>query len=97
MDFDAFTEGVLPGGLRNRSEIGVLVCYMLDSAGQPIPKDNLIELICENGFARRVPSVLGEQVPGIIYHQCLRRGRESAAEHKNGQNNVTEVHREIFL
>ncbi len=51
MDFDAFTEGVLPGGLRNRSEIGVLVCYMLDSAGQPIPKDNLIELICENGFA----------------------------------------------
>lgn len=57
MDFDAFTEGVVPGGLRNRSEIGVLVCYMLDSAGQPIPKDNLIEIICENGFANYFETV----------------------------------------
>lgn len=57
MEFDAFSEGVLPGGLRNRSEIGVLICYMLDSAGQPVPKDDLIGLICDNGFANYFETV----------------------------------------
>ncbi len=51
MDFDAFTEGIEPGGLRNRSEIGVLICYLLEYIGQPFSKDELIELIQDNGFA----------------------------------------------
>ncbi len=51
MDFDAFTEGIEPGGLRNRSEIGILLCYLLDYVGKPFKKDDLIELIQENGFA----------------------------------------------
>ncbi len=51
MDYDAFTEGIAPGGLRNRSDIGILICYILDYVGKPFPKDDLIELIQENGFA----------------------------------------------
>ncbi len=51
MKNDAFTEGIAPSGLRNRSEIGILICYILDYIGKPFPKDDLIGLIQENGFA----------------------------------------------
>lgn len=51
MEYDAFTEGIAPGGLRNRSEIGILICYILNYVGKPFPKDDLIEIIQENGFA----------------------------------------------
>ena len=51
MEYDAFTEGVAPGGLRSRSEIGILICYILDYVGKPFSKDDLMELIQENGFA----------------------------------------------
>ena len=51
MEYDAFTEGISPGGLRNRSEIGILICYILDYVGKPFPKEDLIEIIQENGFA----------------------------------------------
>ncbi len=51
MEFDAFTEGVEPGGLRSRSDIGILICYILDSIDKPFPKSDLIEIIQENGLA----------------------------------------------
>lgn len=51
MNFDAFSAGVEPGGLRNTRDIGVLICYMLDSINKPFPKDDLIEIIQDNGMA----------------------------------------------
>ena len=29
MEYDAFTGGVVPGGLRSKSDIRILICYML--------------------------------------------------------------------
>ena len=51
MEFDAFTGGVDPGGLRNRADIGILICYMLDSIDQPFLQKDLVEIIQENGLA----------------------------------------------
>lgn len=51
MEFDAFTGGIEPGGLRNRAEIGILICYMLDSIGKPFLQEDLVEIIQENGLA----------------------------------------------
>ncbi len=51
MEYDAFMEGVEPGGLRNRADIGILICYMLDNINKPFLKDDLVELIQENGLA----------------------------------------------
>ncbi len=51
MEFDAFSQGVEPGGLRNRSEIGILICYILDNIDEPFLKDDLVEIIQDNGFA----------------------------------------------
>ena len=31
MEYDAFTGGVAPGGLRSKSDIRILICYMLKS------------------------------------------------------------------
>ncbi len=51
MDFDAFSAGVEPGGLRNTREIGILICYMLTNIKNPFSKKDLIEIIQTNGIA----------------------------------------------
>lgn len=51
MEYDAFVEGIEPGGLRNKNDIGILICYMLDKINKPFLKDDLVELIQENGLA----------------------------------------------
>ncbi|MFU0833049.1 MAG: DUF4364 domain-containing protein [Oscillospiraceae bacterium] len=51
MAYDAFTAGVEPGGLRTKNEIRILICYLLDSVGVPLKKDDIIEIMQANGLA----------------------------------------------
>lgn len=51
MDFDAFDAGIEPGGLRNATEIKILICYILKSINKPLTKDIIIESIQEEGLA----------------------------------------------
>ena len=51
MDFDAFNAGIEPGGLRSKSDIRVLLCYILCSTKAPLPEKDIIEVMQENGFA----------------------------------------------
>ena len=51
MEFDAFDAGVEPGGLRNKSEIKLLVCYLLKSIKAPIAKQHINEIMQEYGLA----------------------------------------------
>ena len=51
MNFDAFTGGVEPGGLRTKNEIRILICYLLTSIETPLAKDDLISIAVENGLA----------------------------------------------
>lgn len=51
MGFDAFDAGVEPGGLRSKSEIKLLVCYLLRSVGEPLSKDVIDEVMQSYGFA----------------------------------------------
>lgn len=51
MDFNAFSGGIEPGGLRNKGDIGVLICYMLDNINAPFAKEDLVGIIQENGIA----------------------------------------------
>ncbi len=51
MDHDAFTSGVLPGGLLNSREIRVLVCYMLSSVDEPMDRQSVVEIIFSEGMA----------------------------------------------
>ncbi len=51
MDRDAFGAGVEPGGLHSRHEIKILICYILIAAGVPMPRNDVLDIICGNGMA----------------------------------------------
>lgn len=48
---DAFTAGVEPGGLNNSQEIRILLCYMLNTAGCPMDRDAVTEILVGGGMA----------------------------------------------
>ena len=49
--FDAFAEGIEPGGLRNRDDIKLLICYMLKSLGKAVPKRLITESLTLEALA----------------------------------------------
>ncbi len=51
MENDAFSAGVLHGGLYNTADIKVLICYILSAIGEPIPANSLVNLLHTNGMA----------------------------------------------
>ena len=51
MEFDAFTGGINPGGLRNKNEIRILICYLLSSIDSPLSKEDIINIMQENALA----------------------------------------------
>ena len=51
MAFDTFDEGISLGGMRSKTEIRTLICYMLKSVGFPMSKENVIAALMEKGLA----------------------------------------------
>lgn len=51
MDYDSFSEGVEPGGLRTKNEIKVLIGYLLNRLSEPFTKEQLDEIICGEELA----------------------------------------------
>jgi hypothetical protein len=51
MAFDTFEAGVSLGGLRSKTEIRTLICYMFKSVGSPMSKDVVINALMEKGLA----------------------------------------------
>lgn len=48
---DVFSAGVQPGGLNNSQEIKILLCYMLHTVNQPMPRDQVTDIIVADGMA----------------------------------------------
>ena len=40
MEYDAFIGGIEPGGLRNKNEIRILLCYLVNSIGAPLSRES---------------------------------------------------------
>ena len=51
MEFDAFDAGIELGGLRNRDDIRLLVCYLLKSVDAPMTRQMLNDAMQEDGLA----------------------------------------------
>lgn len=51
MNGEAFSADIEPGGLHNVNEIRVLICYILKSVNNRIPKEILIESLQRDGLA----------------------------------------------
>lgn len=50
-DFDAFNEGIEPGGLRNKNEIKLLICYLLKTMDMSISRDRIGNIIQDQSIA----------------------------------------------
>ena len=51
MAFDTFDEGINLGGMRSKTEIRTLICYMFKSVGAPMTKDAVVNALMEKGLA----------------------------------------------
>lgn len=51
MNYNAFTGGIEPGGLRSKHEIKILICYLLASVDAPLSKNDIIGIIQDNAIA----------------------------------------------
>ena len=51
MNHDTFSAGVEPGGLYSPQQIKILICYMLDGAGEPMPRQAILDIIAGGGMA----------------------------------------------
>ena len=83
LEYDAFDEGIEPGGLRSRNEIKVLVCYLLKSIEQPISKQLINEILQENSLANyfEINQAVSDLVrAGSLEEESLRRLEEAAQE-----------------
>ena len=51
MDHKAFSAGVLPGGLNDRQEIKILICYLFDHFSCPVSKSFITDTLQNYGLA----------------------------------------------
>ena len=51
MAFDTFDEGISLGGMRSKTEIRILICYLFKSVGTPMRKDTVVNALMEKGLA----------------------------------------------
>ncbi len=49
--FDAWSEGIEPGGLRSKDEIKMLICYLLKTIDQPISMDQIGNIMQDQSIA----------------------------------------------
>lgn len=50
-EFNALDEGVEPGGLRNKDEIKVLICYLLKTVDSSITREQIGDIMQDQGIA----------------------------------------------
>lgn len=51
MAFDTFDEGVVPGGVRSKTEIKILICYIFNSVKENMDKDLITQSITKEELA----------------------------------------------
>lgn len=51
MDNDAFSMGVAPGGLKDRTDIKIMVCYLLKNLNKPLTRTQINEILQEHSIA----------------------------------------------
>lgn len=51
MAFDTFDEGISLGGMRSKTEIRTLICYLFDKVNCPMKKETVINALQQKGLA----------------------------------------------
>lgn len=78
MAFDTFDEGILPGGLRSKNEIKILICYLFNSVKEVIDKEIIINSILSESLANyfEVSSAFDE----LVLNENLEEQKDSIGE-----------------
>ncbi len=50
MAFDTFDEGISLGGIRSKTEVRILICYLFTSVKEPMTKETVVEALLERGL-----------------------------------------------
>ncbi|MGN0452956.1 MAG: DUF4364 family protein [Ruminococcus sp.] len=50
MSYDTFDEGISLGGIRNKTEVRILICYLLTTVNQPMSKETVLNALLEKGL-----------------------------------------------
>ncbi len=50
MAFDTFDEGISLGGVRSKTEVRILICYLFTSVKQPMSKETVVDALLEKGL-----------------------------------------------
>ena len=66
---DAFTGGVQPDGLKNKSDIKVLICFLISNCSQPLSRKDLTDIFLERGLANYFEA--SDAVSSLIKHENL--------------------------
>ena len=50
MAFDTFDEGISLGGIRSKTEVRILICYLFAAVKQPMSKETVVDALLERGL-----------------------------------------------
>ncbi|MGI6270125.1 MAG: DUF4364 family protein [Candidatus Howiella sp.] len=89
MEQDAFRAGVRPGGLLNSAQIKILICYILDEIGRPLPRQKLQEVFHYEGLANYFE--LSQAVS-----ELTKQGNISLCDEERQSYRITDSGREII-
>lgn len=70
----AFTEGVKPGGLTTGTQIRILLCYLMDSVGAPVRREELEEVLLGEELANYF--AMAESMAQLIEQGLVTEGDE---------------------
>ena len=76
-NIDAFTGGVRPDGLKNKSEIKVLVCFLLSHSTQPLSRKEMTDIFLDRGLANYFEA--SDAISSLIKHENVIENAEDGA------------------
>ena len=77
MAFDTFEAGVGLGGIRSKTEIRTLICYMFKSVGTPMKKDTIVNALMEKRLANYFET-------SASFDDLVRNGNIELTDEENG-------------
>ena len=69
MSINTFSEGIIPGGLREKSEIRLLVCYLLKRFDKAITRSKINEILAEDSIANYFE--INQAISELIKDGCV--------------------------
>lgn len=84
MAFDTFDEGINLGGMRSKTEIRTLICYMLKSVGAPLSKEMVVNALMEKGLANYFET--SSCFDDLIRHGNIRPAEDNSTLFVNTEN-----------